>query len=731
MRSNYAFPWSWRAVQAAAFASVISCLLVVYAATWERTDRYFPKALTHLADWGSGHATASLDVGIGSDDAGSGAGAENGSSDEHPIARLMRAAQVQFDALVAEHPANVVDAARRYREKRGRHPPPQFDAWFEYAKGKDALVPEAFFDQIYHDLGPFWGIDVPILQRVVRGFSPTITVRNDSVESSAPGSYEYIDQLMAILKQLGEEGVELPDMDIPVNVNNEIAMLVPWERMETAFEFSRSFTPSPHSVVSSYSSTSNKDAKTRIFDPEWLGDRLRHTSAGPHLGPRPLWSLLRPACSSDSAARKSELMADIWHPEGHTSIEHSAAALLPLDVPADTLKGYVNNWTVTSDICRRPELQGLHGAFVAPKAMSVTKKLFPLFSQSKLSVSNEILVPSTPNDDSKWATSPRPWMEKEVRLHWRGPASGGRNTYLNWRRMHRQRFVSMLNATHVEIAEGMLHAGNETTVGLGYARNFRLLPANAYNLDTQKGARMAEWISGWADVGLTDLQCDEPTEAGGCAYDDEFFSTLSASEMRFKQEREDEYKYAATLDGEGAKDDGEFLQRLLEGKVILRASIYKQWYDTRLVPWLHFVPMDHTFIDLYGIMEYFVGASIPSPVTEFPHAHVEVEKHEHNFQVPHWDDEDDGDTHKDGNVEHGVEIRSIDMDNGQKTERKDDGHDDQAQKIAEAGQQWTKKVLRRSDAMVYVYRLLLEYARVIDEKRHTIGWVGDLAEEAA
>jgi hypothetical protein len=37
-------------------------------------------------------------------------------------------------------------------------------------------------------------------------------------------------------------------------------------------------------------------------------------------------------------------------------------------------------------------------------------------------------------------------------------------------------------------------------------------------------------------------------------------------------------------------------------------------------------------------------------------------------------------------------------------------------------------VLRKEDMLVYVLRLLLEYARVVDERREVMGWVGDLGE---
>ncbi|KAL1612299.1 hypothetical protein SLS60_000523 [Paraconiothyrium brasiliense] len=611
---------------------------------------------------------------------------------------------------------NLSDAAHRYREKRSRHPPPGFDKWYAYAKARDALVPETFFDQIYHDLGPFWGMPVNDVRRSVRGFSPKITVRGGVVDSDAKGSYERVSGLMGMLEELNKEGVEVPDVDLPLNVNEEIAMLVPWETMETAVEFARTFMPPLQDVVGAFSALEDNGMEEGIFDPEWLDNRMYHKVGGPYLGPRPLWSLVQPACPPKSATAKGELMVDIWH-QGHTKGAHTVAALLPLELPANSSEGYVANWTMASDVCERPELQGLYGSFFAPKSMSVTQKLFPLFSASKISGSNEILIPTFSSFNASTTASRLPWNEMEMELHWRGPASGGAASRLSWRRMHRHRFASMLNATHVEIAEAMLHAGNETTVGLGYAGNFRLLPANAYHLDTQKGGRMAEWVSGWADVGFTDLQCDEPGDNGTCPYSNEYFSV--------KEQPGDvkgQYKYTAVLDGDTGDDGGELVQRLVEGRVVLRASVYKQWVDARLVPWTHFVPLDNTLVDLYGIMEYFLGTAVPSSPPTFAHAHVEVEKHEHHFQTPHWDEEvEDVDGGGEAHEEHG---RSVDVNEAQSDSG--NGHDAQAQRIAEAGQQWAHQVLRRDDVLIYTYRLLLEYARVVDAKRHTMGWVGDL-----
>ncbi len=49
-----------------------------------------------------------------------------------------------------------------------------------------------------------------------------------------------------------------------------------------------------------------------------------------------------------------------------------------------------------------------------------------------------------------------------------------------------------------------------------------------------------------------------------------------------------------------------------------------------------------------------------------------------------------------------------------------------AERIALGGREWAGKVLRREDMAVYVLRVLLEYARLGDERREHMGWVGDL-----
>jgi hypothetical protein len=652
----------------------------------------------------------------------------------HPMEQLMTAAEKSFALQLASQPTSLASAASNYRTRRGRHPPPNFDAWHGYATSHSALIPESFFDEIYTDLAPFWGVNVYELRRTISTFRPRISVVNGTADSKVKNSYKNLEAAVDLLNELlRSDRVELPDVEMPFNVGEEVGMLVPWGDVATAVEFAglRPGMLRAEEVVQGFTSASpapargkggNEEVKMETFDPEWKDGRLRHGMSKENFGPRPLWSLVRPACPPFSPTRKEELWADIWHKEGHMKEEHSAAALLPLEEPEGSFEGYVRNWSAAGDVCEQPRLQGLHGAFVAPEEISVTQKLFPLFSASKMGVSGEILLPSSSGFNGSTTWRLMPWEEKKNRLYWRGPATGGRNSAGNWQRFHRQRFVAMLNATHVEIAEGLLHAGNESMVGLGYARNFRLLPGNAYGLETQRGGKMAAWVNGWADAAFTDLHCDSDGvwEGGMCAYTDEYFSV--AETQGEGKDAGSEYKYAAVLDGNGGDDHGEFVAALRAGRVALKASVYKQWFDARVVPWVHFVPMDNTFVDLYGVVEYFVGTEVRGGTEEFAHAHVELPVHEHHFQTPHA--EEDEKPEESDPREHGHGRRRDPAARRMKTVG--DGHDDAARKIAEAGQTWAAKVLRKEDMFVYMYRLLLEYARVIDTRRERLGWVDDL-----
>ncbi|PLB53516.1 hypothetical protein P170DRAFT_352605 [Aspergillus steynii IBT 23096] len=553
----------------------------------------------------------------------------------HPIDRLVFAAQNRLHYLLSRQSHNVTSAADRYRLRRGRHPPPGFDQWFEFAQAHNAVVIEEFFDQIYGDLSPYWGVEPADMRRQASGFAPRITVR-DHV-SSTTADVENSDRLYSWHSLISTLQDYLPDMDIPVNTMDEPRVIIPWETKPRYvlkdYESQRVW--STENVISEYMPLPNPS----IMQPKPYYPPIVDIT------PISFWEVVRLGCPSDSQPRSGSLpQIDFSNPPSELNNY--------LQMLQD---GYVSNWPRSKDPCARPELQVLHGTFIEPNAASVTQELFPLFGGSKLSVGNEILLPSS-ND---WASedvfpsrqgSELDWNLKKGTVFWRGPATGGRNREENWTGFHRHRFVSMMNASTVEQAD----------MGRSYL-NFRLPSYQHYRLAAGIEGELPEYLANHTDVAFTHLACDGVDISDPhCSYTDDYFSLAEDVPLA----KQSNHKFLADLDGDSSSD--RLRQLLLSTSLPIKSTVYSEWHDSRLVPWAHFIPMDSTYMDVYGIMEYLLG---------------------------YGDDE---------------------------------GHDSTAERIALNGKRWAEKVLRKEDMQIYVYRLLLEYARVCDDRREFLGYVADL-----
>ena len=88
--------------------------------------------------------------------------------------------------------------------------------------------------------------------------------------------------------------------------------------------------------------------------------------------------------------------------------------------------------------------------------------------------------------------------------------------------------------------------------------------------------------------------------------------------------------------------------------MVLKSTIFPEWYSDQIIPWVHYVPVKVDYSDLYDIMAFFVGTP-------------------------------------DGKG----------------------SHDDLAEKIGAAGKQFAQKHWRRIDMASYMFRLVLEYRRLL------------------
>lgn len=144
----------------------------------------------------------------------------------HPIDRLISTANQQFDDMMRHESHTLSAAAAAYRARRGRHPPPGFDQWYTFATERKAVVVEDFWDQIYHDLEPFWALSAAELRRGAWDYEMTINVRSGVATAQSDWFWTQI-----WLNMVQTVAHLLPDMDIALNAMDEPRLVVPWEKM--------------------------------------------------------------------------------------------------------------------------------------------------------------------------------------------------------------------------------------------------------------------------------------------------------------------------------------------------------------------------------------------------------------------------------------------------------------------------------------------------------------------
>ncbi|CAI6337407.1 unnamed protein product [Periconia digitata] len=132
------------------------------------------------------------------------------------------------------------------------------------------------------------------------------------------------------------------------------------------------------------------------------------------------------------------------------------------------------------------------------------------------------------------------------------------------------------------------------------------------------------------------------------------------------------WRYRFLFDADGAGFSGRFIPFLQSNSVVFKAAIFREWYEGRLIAWKHFVPVDIRLHDLFSSLAFFGGYSV-----------------------------------KEGG------------------KRMLQAREKEAESIARESRVWTAKVLRKEDMEIYMFRLLLEWGRLTDDRRKDVGFRGD------
>lgn len=326
---------------------------------------------------------------------------------------------------------------------------------------------------------------------------------------------------------------------------------------------------------------------------------------------------------------------------------------------------FLQNWTFSASPCHQPDLAHLHGFYLSPAAFKPSHELLPVFSQSKSHGYADILYPSAWNYMDKVKYEPSDAYPD-------APFESKRNA-LFWRGATSEGLSK--DATWKGMArQRLVHLANNATEALPI-----LVPHPTQPGSFTYDACLASSLPALGldmDIAIVDeiARCWD----ADCTDEETEFGLVGKSDFQAH------WSYRFLMDLDGAGFSGRFLPFLHSRSVVFKTALFREWWDDRLTAWRHFVPVDIRFHGLFSTLAYFAGAGTPNS-----HNKDESEKGQRRPLFPIMEP----------NIQAGA-------------------------RIAEDSRQWAEKVLRKEDMQVYMFRLLLEWGRLTDDRRDEIGFEG-------
>ncbi|KAG6330976.1 hypothetical protein ID866_8112 [Astraeus odoratus] len=522
----------------------------------------------------------------------------------HPIFELMRGAEEKWNAKLQRASKTLEEAVAEYKRRYNRPPPLGFDKWWDYVVRHDVLLPDEF-DEIYYDLEPYWGFDPLDIQQAQRDLEK----QNDIISIEKTPSSDKLEVVFTSLRMdpkpplrrinnilglIEEVQHELPPMRISFSPHDGPNMLSDWRIKNMTLEAAR-------------------NGKT-VRKADFPKDRVRG------------WL---EACPPSSPARQNPpdlppLPPIHFDPQPNTTAP----------------KTFIASHRDTMDPCRHPSLLATHGQFLSQGLGPHPRTtLVPRFSLCRTELHHDIRPPvpyGWVSGDDLESDGDLPWDDKsDERLDWRGSITGlFASPHSSWTFGQRARLVSLTNTV----------MGNVSILRVPADEHMRVGDPNI--------VKMGKVNPAWMDIAFAGnaIHCDEA--AGTCDEIEEMW------EFRQYQDREEEGRHKFIIDVDGNGWSGRFKRLITTNSIIFKSTIYPEWFTSRVAPWLHYVPIQVTYEDLYDAVAFFRM------------------------------------------------------------------HDDLAARIAREGKEWSKRFWRKEDMGAYLYRLLLEYARVSSTDRDAMTYYG-------
>lgn len=290
--------------------------------------------------------------------------------------------------------------------------------------------------------------------------------------------------------------------------------------------------------------------------------------------------------------------------------------------------GFVQDNFKSLSLCDHKEWKHAHGLWESATSLHTADVPLPVLSPAVISTMNDIPFPARAYTHSDYASDPEESVEYEEKTHalyWAGKTTGGFQnvTEDDWLPLHRQRFVSLANDMDAE-AQTLLRRRGKNGPWEPIKQSLKKTMFNVHFTDV--------------------VQCSPEA----CAHQQEYFDVIAP------EPRKTALEYTLVFDADGNGHSARYYRFVESNSLPLKQTVFREWHDDRLQPWLHYIPISLEMTELAEVVRYFVEE-------------------------------------REGRV--------------------------LAKELALAGREWALRSMRPVDQVVYIYRLLLELARLQDPER--------------
>ncbi|KAK3500779.1 hypothetical protein B0T13DRAFT_502221 [Neurospora crassa] len=573
---------------------------------------------------------------------------------EHPVETMIFKARTNADRYLLHAAASnsLPVAVNEYKARYGgRDPPPKFDEWYKFAvDNKSPIIDD--FDQVVHDIRPFWGISPSKIrediQRVAK--EPGIAllrVANGTASHSLSKDSEHAMVMDELAKMVNKFAQHLPDMELPINLDERPRVLTPWEDV-------RRFTEKAKQKGFGKLLSKREDEGKAPSQP------LDLTSAAT-TSVRTFQEMTALSCPPGTATRAG-IHWDVRDFCLSCVRPHSAGTGI-----------FLHDFAASQSICHQSDLFHLHSFFFTPPSVPPLRDLVPVFSRSKLSSYSDILLPIPTLDEVLHKANTQPDTSdfdlKTPALYWRGAQAEDVSDEM----LHggqQERLVHLVSDNSSTSTTLMLIPQNEVRSRAAYERVSTSLLNLLLPFDI--GFSSVSAASSSSSSEFTTVLPPNPNPLSSNQYiltlDPPFSSSSSSSSPS------------------GSPSDSStsttFLAALKSTNVPFTSTLFTHWYSSRLQPYLHFIPLDIRLHSLHATLAYFVGLKGKASASD-----------------------------RLGNTK-GAMI------NGREVRQK--SRTDEAKYIAEQGMKWAERAVRKEDEEVYLFRVLVEWGRVVQEEREDL-----------